>query len=139
MDKYGEFYTLKGYQKNQNSDMTYAMEDYLEMICRLAEYKEFIRIHDIAKHLHVKPSSVSKMMANLKSRGYIEFEKYGYITLTDKGLEEGRYLLFRHDVINRFLCIINGTESELEQVEKIEHFISRNTVYNIKKWLDNNI
>ena len=29
------FYTLKGYQANGAGELTSAMEDYLEMICRL--------------------------------------------------------------------------------------------------------
>ena len=34
-----EFYTLKGYQINEAGELTTAMEDYLEMICRIAEGK----------------------------------------------------------------------------------------------------
>ena len=55
--------------------------------------------------------------------------------LTDKGRKAGDYLLFRHDILNRFLCMINESEDELEQVEKIEHFINEKTIYNIENFL----
>lgn len=132
MNKETEFYTLKGYQLSDNNMLTSAMEDYLEMICRMLRNTNVVRINELAKNLNVKPSSASKMVNNLKYEGYINFEKYGYIATTPKGLEMGNYLLHRHDVLNRFLCILNHTDNELEQVEKIEHFINIDTINNLE-------
>jgi Mn-dependent DtxR family transcriptional regulator len=73
------------------------------------------------------------MVNNLKYAGFITFEKYGYITITQKGLDLGNYLLYRHDVLNRFLCKLNRTNDELEQVEKIEHFLNIDTIHNLEK------
>ncbi|MBS7009586.1 metal-dependent transcriptional regulator [Anaerostipes sp.] len=129
------FYTLKGYQKGESDSMTASMEDYLEMICRLLLTEQVVRVSQLAQMLHVKPSSASKMVKNLKDSGYLLSEKYGYIRLTDKGKQAGDYLLFRHDVLNRFLCMVNQSEDELEQVEKIEHFINKRTLYNLEKFL----
>lgn len=126
-----DFYTLKGYQINTEVELTTAMEDYLEMICRIMENNETVRVKDLSKMLHVKPSSVTKMIQQLNHSGYIHSEKYGYIHLTDKGREMGQYLLYRHDVIHRFLCLLNHTKNELEQVEKIEHFLDIKTVKNL--------
>jgi Mn-dependent transcriptional regulator len=131
MNEPGEFYTLKGYQINMEAKLTYAMEDYLEMICRLMEQSAVVRIGELAEKLHVKPSSASRMMQQLKLAGYIQAEKYGYIRLTEKGRQAGDYLLYRHDVLQRFLCALNHSESELEQVEKIEHFLNKSTVENL--------
>ena len=39
--------------------------------------------------------------------------------VTDKGYEEGRYLLHRHRVLQDFFCTLNHTEDELELVEKL--------------------
>lgn len=128
------FYTLKGYQRHQPSPITAAMEDYLEMICRLMATQPLVRVNYLAEKLNVKPSSASKMVNHLKEQGLVTFEKYGYIKLTEKGKQIGDYLLYRHDVLNEFLCLINGTDSELEQVEKIEHFLNETTVRNIEKY-----
>ena len=109
------------------------MEDYLEMICRILQKNEVVRIRELAENLHVKPSSASKMVNNLKEAGYIEFKKYGYIAITQKGLETGNYLLHRHRVLHDFPCLLNHTKDELEQVEKIEHFINKITIDNLER------
>lgn len=133
MDGAGEFHTLKGYQINRESGLTASMEDYLEMICRLIRQGARVRVGELSEKLHVKPSSVSKMIRHLNDAGYIDSEKYGYIRLTEKGEKQGEYLLYRHDVLHKFLCLINGTENELEQVEKIEHFLNKTTVENLDR------
>jgi len=136
MEFKSDFYTLKGYQINENTQITSSMEDYLEMICRLLKTQEVVRVTELAERLHVKPPSASKMVNNLKLSGLVTFERYGYIKLTSKGVAVGDYLLYRHDVLNDFLCLVNNSEDETEQVEKIEHFLSRGTVENIKKLMD---
>ena len=125
MDQEDNFYTLKGYSLLEHIQITSSMEDYLEMICRLSQ-----------DGTPVRPSSASKMAGNLRSHGLVRFEKYGTVTLTEAGLQLGRYLLFRHTVLQDFFCFINQTTNELEQAEKVEHFIDPKTVYNLKKWMD---
>ena len=133
-DKDG-FYTMKGYERSASDELTSSMEDYLEMVCRMEEEGEPIRVSSLAASLHVRPSSASKMLDNLRKAGYIDFKKYGSIMVTDKGYEEGRYLLHRHRVLQDFFCTLNHTEDELELVEKIEHFINHRTVANMEQAL----
>ena len=136
MSDSNQFYTLKGYSLLESNAITTSMEDYLEMIFRIHSTGEIVRIGTLAENLNVKPSSASKMVSNLKKQGLVSSEKYGYIKLTDAGSELGKYLNFRHDTLHHFLCLINQSENELEQVEKIEHFINAETINNIKKFLD---
>lgn len=136
MEREDNFYTLKGYSLLGHIQITSSMEDYLEMVCRLSRDGTPVRIGDLAKRLHVRPSSASKMAGNLRNHGLVRFEKYGTVTPTEAGLQLGRYLLFRHTVLHDFFCFINQTADELEQVEKVEHFIDPKTVYNLRKWLD---
>ena len=133
-DKDG-FYTMKGYERSASDELTSSMEDYLEMVCRMEEEGAPIRVSSLAASLHVRPSSASKMLDNLKKAGYIDFKKYGSIMVTEKGYEEGRYLLHRHQVLQDFFCTLNHTEDELELVEKIEHFINHRTVANMEQAL----
>ena len=130
------FYTFKGYLLKDASNITSSMEDYLEMIYRIHSKGEVVRAGTVAQMLNVKPSSATKMIGNLKKLGLVTSQKYGYIQLTDTGLELGRYLVYRHDTLHKFLCYVNQSDNELEQVEKIEHFINPHTVENIKKLLD---
>ncbi len=136
MEPSSDFYTLKGYSLMENTQVTAAMEDYLEMICRLSADKAPVRINDLARHLNVRPSSASKMAANLQELGLIDFPKYGLITLTDKGIDTGEYLLYRHNLLNDFFCQINHSLDELEQVEKVEHFLTPRTVENIRLFME---
>ena len=130
------FYTLKGYLILEGNVITSSMEDYLEMIYRIHSTGEAVRTGVISEMLHVKPSSASKMVKILRNQGYVTSKKYGYITLTEMGIELGRYLVFRHDTIHRLLCYINQSENEIKQVEKIEHFIDTKTVGNIYKLMN---
>lgn len=136
MPERSEFYTLKGYAMLESNRITSSMEDYLEMMYRMHLRGEPIQIGKLSGILHVKPSSASKMAGQLKNEGLAAFEKYGHITLTDRGKALGKYLLYRHDMIHRLLRHINQTDNELEQTEKIEHFLNVKTVCNIEKMLD---
>ena len=137
MDKQKDgFHTLRGYRQLESGGISYAMEDYLEMICRLEQQKEKVRIKDLATLLNVGPSSASKMAAKLRDNGFLEFERYGVIHLTAAGKRMGEYLLLRHAVLHRFFCRLNGSENELELVEKIEHYMDARTIRNMQEYLD---
>ena len=110
MESGGGFYTLKGYSRNENEKLTSSMEDYLEMICRHIQENGYIRIHFLAEQLHVRPSSASKMVGKLREMGLVEFEKYGLIIPTERGMAVGRYLLWRHDVLHRFFRLLNHSD-----------------------------
>lgn len=128
-----DFYTFKGYDRMRESELSPAMEDYLEMICRCAQESDFVRINLLASKLNVTPPSASKMVGKLKELGLLKFEPYGLITVTEKGWEQGEMLLHRHAVLHTFFCLVNGTDDELELVEKIEHFIDPETTRHLEE------
>lgn len=132
MPEKSEFYTLTGYKLKNHYMLTESMEDYLEMIYRNGG---IITVKNLSILLNVRPSSVSKMATKLKSLGYINFETYGNISLTDNGDVIGRYLLWRHSLLEKLLKLINKTEFSLEQVERIEHFVDNVTLKNIENFL----
>jgi Mn-dependent DtxR family transcriptional regulator len=80
------------------------------------------------------PSSASKMVLSTSRSvmGLVNFEKYGLISLTPNGKELGEYLLFRHNIVHKFLCLINSSTNELKQTELIEHLLDKRTVKNIE-------
>lgn len=130
-----DFYTLTGYRMRMEHRVTEAMEDYLEMIYRTEKSQQAVRVGTLAEHLHVQPSSVSRMLIRLRQDGFLQYEKYGLVSMTQKGREMGEYLLWRHDVLQRFFCRLNGTADELSQVEQVEHFMQPQTVRNLEKIL----
>lgn len=135
MKEKSEFYTLTGYKLKQCNILTEAMEDYLEMVHRLATENVTITIKELAQRLNVQPPSVSKMCHKLSALEFLKFEKYGTITLTEKGLQTGSYLLWRHQLLETLLKQINQDDFSLEQVEKIEHFVDLTTLKNLEKFL----
>ncbi len=128
MKKPDGFYTIKGYSLLSAGNLTSAMEDYLEMIARIKGLGHPVRVVDLSRQLHVKSSSVTKMVQQLVRAELVSAPKYGTIELTEKGEDLGAYLLYRHNVLHEFLCLLNHTANELEQTEKIEHFIDRRTI-----------
>ena len=130
-----EFLTVRGYEQRLYGDklLTGTMEDYVEMIYRFrVEGEEYIRLNKLADLLNVRDSSASKMMQKLGSIGFIDYEKYGIIKLTQLGKEVGQYLLSRHNTIEVFLKFICDSDDVLIETELIEHILGNETVENIK-------
>lgn len=127
-DQGAGFHTVRGYELlKQGGQLTPAMEDYLEMVYRLCLHTPYTRIGKLSEALHVRPSSVSKMILKLSESGYIHYDRYEVILLTEKGKAAGAYLLHRHQTIERFLKLIGKTES-LQEAELIEHVLGDETV-----------
>ena len=127
--KMNEYYTLTNYLHQKV--ITYAMEDYLEMLYRLTLNKEVITITKLSNLLNVKKSSCSKMITKLENINLVY--KDNNLLLTNKGLIIGKYLYKRHTILTKFLQRVNNKDFKLEQVEKIEHFIDPITLKNISK------
>ncbi len=135
-----KYYTLTGYKIKNNLLITETMEDYIEMIYRNTIIDEDISVKEIATFLNVKPSSVSKMINKLKKIDIVNSKKYGHVSLTVKGKKLGKFYLNRHNTLTAFLKILNKDKFNLEQVEKIEHFVDKTTIKNIENFIkkDNN-
>lgn len=131
------FHTVRGYQliNQQEGQLTPAMEDYLEMVYRLCLQNNYARVGKLSEVLNVKPSSASKMIFKLVNLGYLQYDRYEVILLTEKGKEIGAYLLGRHDMVEQFLKLI-GNSNPLEEAELVEHSLSPSTVSAINTLLE---
>ena len=84
---------------------------------------------DVAESLDVLPSSVTKMVQRLDREGYVYYERYKGLELTDKGLKFGKKLLRRHELLEQFLRVIGVDEENIYgDVEGIEHHLSWNAI-----------
>lgn len=128
-----EFHTVRGYQllEQNKSLLTSAMEDYLEMIYRNSLQDSYLRTNKLAELLNVKASSASRMVQKLGELGFLNYEKYGIVILTESGKELGEFLLGRHRIIEDFLSFLE-CDNVLVQTELIEHNINTHTLENIK-------
>lgn len=114
-------------------------EDYLEAILRLSQKGGGVRSVDIATMLSVSKPSVSHAMKLLREDGYIAMDRYGTVTLLDKGAEIANRIYERHTVLTTMLESL-GVTSEIARADacKMEHDISDESFARIKERLIEN-
>ena len=107
-------------------------EDYLEAILILKERLGMVRSIDVVNEKHFKKPSVSVAMKKLRENGYIEMDREGFITLTDKGYEIASSVYNRHKLLTRFFVALGVNEqTAAADACKIEHDISEETFQKI--------
>ena len=109
-------------------------EDYLEAILVLSQKGNGVRSVDIASMLSVSKPSVSHAMKLLREDGYIAMDRYGTVTLLDKGAEIANRVYERHTVLTRMLESL-GVPSEIARADAgpMEHDISEESFERIKE------
>jgi len=104
-------------------------EDYLERIHELIEEKGYARVVDIASSLDVKQASVTSMVQKLGELGYLNYEKYRGLILTEKGRAVATGIQKRHETLARFFSLFGlDVETQQRDIEGIEHHLSPATV-----------
>lgn len=103
-------------------------EDYLKTIDRIVTEKGYAQVKDISRALDVGPSSVTGMLKKLTDEGYINYEKYGGVTLTQKGKETASSTKKKYTTIKGFLVALGVPETVAEDDAcKMEHVITPDT------------
>jgi Mn-dependent DtxR family transcriptional regulator len=111
------------------SSPSQSAEDYLERIHALIEEKGYARMIDIASSLQVKQASVTVMVQKLGEMGYLNYEKYRGLILTDKGRAVACTIQRRHETLSRFFSLLGIPPATQQQdIEGIEHHLSTETV-----------
>ena len=111
------------------SEPTPSAEDYLENIYELIESQGYARAVEIADALDIRPSSVTKMIQRLDEQGYLVYEKYRGIRLTELGEKVAKRMARRHRLLEKFLRLLELDESVVQRdAEGIEHYISPPTI-----------
>lgn len=103
--------------------MTGNKEDYLKAIYKLGGQYKLINNKDIASALNVSASSVSEMIKKLLQNGYVEYELYQGVKLTESGAKEAMKVVRRHLLWEVFLVERLGYNwDEVDKVaELLEH------------------
>ena len=109
-------------------------EDYLEAILRLSHKGDEVRSVDIASMLSVSKPSVSHAMKLLREDGYIAMDRYGTITLLEKGAVIANRIYERHRILADMLEMIGvSPETAMADACKVEHDLSDETFTKIKQ------
>ncbi|RLB14819.1 MAG: metal-dependent transcriptional regulator [Deltaproteobacteria bacterium] len=117
-------------KKSTPRPLTSTMEDYLEAIVNLENEKKAVRVKDIAKRLGVRMPTVTSMLKTLRKAGLVNYEKYEYIQLTNRGKKVGKEIDRRHHALKKFLRDILGIDPDTadEEACKMEHAVSASTL-----------
>ena len=100
--------------------------DYVKAIWELGGGTGTASTKEISDRLSVAPASVTNMLARLRERGLVDYERYHGASLTGEGRAEALKLVRRHRLIETFLLEHLGYpwEEVHEEAEKLEHAVS---------------
>lgn len=112
-------------------------ENYLETILILSQRIPHVRAVDIAAEMNFSKPSVSVAMKNLRSKDLISIDNYGFITLTQAGLEIANAIYERHTVLSNWL-ISMGVAPDVAAADacKMEHQISNESFQALKQYIE---
>ena len=113
-------------------------EMYLETIYVLTRESQSVRSIDVCDHMGFSKPSVSRAIGLLKSGGYVDVSREGYLSLTEVGLEVAQKIYSRHEILTKVLMKI-GVSAEAASADacKIEHVISDESFEAIKSFVEN--
>ena len=119
--------------------ITVAEENYLKAIysLNLNRNDKELGTNELAKHLGISPATVSSMLKKLKEKKLIHYEKYGAISLLEKGKMEACTVIRKHRLWETFLVEkMEFTWDEIHEVaEQLEHIKSKKLVNQLDKLL----
>ena len=112
-------------------------EMYLETIYVLSKTNANVRSIDICDHMGFSKPSVSRAVGLLRTGGYINMDKNGYLTLTELGREVATKMYERHQLLSDLFERL-GVSAEIASDDacKIEHHISDETFEAIKRFME---
>jgi DtxR family Mn-dependent transcriptional regulator len=111
-------------------NLSESLENYLEIILKLEETNKVARAKEIAEHLDIQRGSVTGGLKALSEKGYINYQPYSYITLTDRGKRIAEDIAYRHRVIKDFLLKVLRIQEEVAEDTacRMEHAIDGQTI-----------
>jgi len=118
-------------------ELTESLEDYLEIILKLQKTNRVARSKDIAENLGIQRGSVTSMLKNLAEKGLINYEPYGYITLTDQGEKVALEITRRHGILQDFLTRVVQIAPDKADIMacRMEHDIDRESIDKLVKFV----
>ncbi len=101
-------------------------ENYLKSLYTLANQDGEVSISELSNRLHVSMPTVNSMIKKLKGLGFVKYEKYKPISLTENGKKEAVFILRKHRLTEMFLVskMGFGWEEVHEIAELLEHIQS---------------
>ena len=128
--------SIKAAHHSERTKSSVRMEDYLEIISELVELKGYATTLDISRYMDVSAPSVTKMLQRLDDNGFLEYEKYHGINLTDKGVQIANGIRQKHGILLEFFEILGvGYDTASQDTEGIEHHLNAKTIKQLRKFI----
>ena len=128
--------SIRAAHKSIRAGSSTRVEDYLEVISELVELKGYATTLDISRYLNVSAPSVTKMLQKLDDVGYLEYEKYRGINLTQKGNQIAGAIRQKHSTLLEFFEILGiGDDTANRDVEGLEHHLNPKTIKQLRKFI----
>lgn len=108
-------------------DLTMVAQDYLKVIWTAQEWShEKVSTKLLAERLGVSASTASESIRKLADQGLVHHEKYGAVTLTDRGRHAALAVVRRHRLLETFLVseLGYGWDEVHDEAEVLEHAVS---------------
>ncbi|PWR69699.1 metal-dependent transcriptional regulator [Methanospirillum stamsii] len=112
-------------------------EDLLEEIYKISLEKGYAKSRDIAGALIISPATVTERFKKLQEAGYVNYEKYGGVTLTPEGIQIAERTLKSHHAIRRLLELA-GVDSIIANRDAcmMEHGLSQDSYGKLISFID---
>lgn len=98
-------------------------ENYLKSLFNLANEAGEVNISELAQQMQVSMPTVNSMVKTLQKNGWLIYEKYKPVTLTQEGKKEAALVIRKHRLTEMFLVkkMGFGWEEVHEIAEQVEH------------------
>ncbi len=122
---------------DNGNQLSETLEDYLETILILQNEKTVARSKDIAQKLNIKRGSVTGMLKKLAEHKFINYEPYGYVTLTPEGKKIALEIEQRHIFLKDFFFrVLNVDEETADRTAcQIEHAMNKQVFKKFRDFL----
>lgn len=105
---------------------TIAKENYLKALYFLSQEEDSINVTELSKMLSVSKPTASNMVKSLQQQGWVIYQRYKPVRLTEKGRKAAALVIRKHRLTEMFLHKIMGFgwEEVHEIAEQMEHLDS---------------
>jgi DtxR family Mn-dependent transcriptional regulator len=112
--------------KRRTDTLSASQEDYLKQIFLLGDGGGRVATQDLARRLAVRPASVTGMLRRLAELGFVSYERYRGVRLTEPGRRVALEMVRHHRLVETFLVRVlgYGWDEVHDEAERLEHVIS---------------
>jgi DtxR family Mn-dependent transcriptional regulator len=89
-----------------NNELSENIEEYLEVLYKYGNKKDYVSTTAISKNLKIAPASVTQMLKKLEELGYINYIPYKGANLSNLGFKIAQKITRKHRILEKFLTDI---------------------------------